>query len=74
MTPKELGDQPAMPQSMACDLTKRTGLTKRELFAAKAMQGIFSSDVGNSYKSEQVTKWAVEAADLLLAELAKTKE
>ena len=48
-----------------------TGLTKRELFAAMAMQGILANP---SWDVHDVPVVAVEAADALLAELAKPRE
>jgi hypothetical protein len=51
-----------------------TGLTKREMFAMAAMQGILSSLPSNAVFSYQTTaKCSVEQADALLAELEKTK-
>jgi hypothetical protein len=47
------------------------GLTKRELFAAMAMQGILSSCI--DAHSGRVAGFAVEYADELLKELEKTK-
>ncbi len=52
------------------------GLTKRELFAAMAMQGQLSgicsnSDPGNFANLEELAGGWVAAADALLAELAK---
>ena len=44
------------------------GLTKREYFAAMAMQGMTSN---NSITVETVAAWAVQYADALLAELGK---
>jgi hypothetical protein len=46
-----------------------TGLTKRELFAAMAMQGMLGLPVPMSHAV--ASHVAVEAADALLAELAK---
>ena len=46
------------------------GLTKRELFAAMAMQGTISRPDGFE-KPENVAQYAVECADTLLKELAK---
>jgi len=43
------------------------GLTKRELFAAMALQGCLASD--DIY--EQAVRRAISAADMLLAELEK---
>ncbi|MGZ3686652.1 MAG: hypothetical protein ACXWPM_00715 [Bdellovibrionota bacterium] len=48
------------------------GLTKRELFAAMAMQGIVTNDhVDGVGDPERHAKLAVHHADALLAELAK---
>lgn len=46
------------------------GLTKRELFAAMAMQGLFSNPDDRGHVAEYA-RFAVKAADALLAELAK---
>lgn len=46
------------------------GLTKRELFAAMAMQGI-RSDPNGPGLSERIAEEAVQIADALLKELAK---
>lgn len=46
-------------------------LTKRELFAAMAMQGLSASDAYAERPVEHVAEVAVEQADALLAELAK---
>lgn len=50
-----------------------SGLTKRELFAAMAMQGILANcgDVGCRAVSEEVASQAVEDADALIAALGK---
>ena len=64
---------PAYPcgQDVTMGLWKpETGLTKREMFAAMAMQGILASD---DRLSGNVARWAVEYADELLKELEKTK-
>jgi hypothetical protein len=45
------------------------GITKRELFAAMAMQGILSSDA--NYGLYESAEKAVRSADSLLAELNK---
>lgn len=49
------------------------GLTKRELFAAMALQGILSNAAMNGDPADQIAIDAVAAADALLAELAKEK-
>ena len=52
---------------------QETGLTKRELIAAKAMQGILSSDGGPEWLGvNEVSKQSVAYADALLAELSKS--
>lgn len=48
-----------------------TGLTKRELFAAMAMQGLLSNGSLVNHPDEQYIIGSVKAADALLAELAK---
>lgn len=47
------------------------GLTKREYFAAAAMQGILASDVDEDC---EVVAWAVNAANALMAELEKRED
>jgi len=44
------------------------GLTKRELFAAMAMQGMIGD---KTLQCDLAAVWSVQAADALLAELAK---
>lgn len=50
-------------------------LTKREYFAAMAMQGIISTISGTPYyiseQDEKISKYAVRLADTLLEELKK---
>lgn len=48
-----------------------TGLSKREYFAAMAMQGLRADQ--NGFDSEQIARIAVSDADALLAELAKAQ-
>ncbi len=63
------------PYSPAFPLLNHYGLTKRELFAAMAMQGIASNpNAATTEGPDVVAGAAVEAADALLAELAKPKE
>lgn len=56
------------------------GLSKRELFAAMAMQGMLAQVDGNSSPStwdsspDGAARAAVQCADALLAELAKPQE
>ena len=68
------GDIPAMPIELngfgQFAPEAYTGLTKREMFAMAAMQGILSS--GKMYPSN-VAECAVEQADQLLKQLDKTK-
>ena len=47
-------------------------LTKRELFAALAMQGIISKDY--SYHHSDAAQLSVQYADALITELKKDKE
>jgi len=66
-------DEPAFPTDAK---VLRRGLTKREYFAAMAMQGIardWSNDVTN-WRIEKMAKCAVEYADALLAALERKPE
>lgn len=47
------------------------GLTKREIFAMAAMQGIFAHGYTMPNEGPEAAKYAVQAADWLLKELAK---
>lgn len=49
------------------------GLTKREYFAAMALQGIISNKDGLDIKIERIVESAVDTADALIEELSKTK-
>jgi len=72
-TPVVNGNAPVFPHvEAAADVESYRGLTKREEFAARAMQGLlaneyFHGEVGNR------AKMAVEAADALLVELSRAK-
>lgn len=48
-----------------------SGMTKREMFAMAAVQGLFASNYAATIA--QVAEDAVSAADALLAELERTK-
>lgn len=50
------------------------GMTKREVMAMAAMQGILASDVGDKYEEILVARMAIGCADALLAELSKEKD
>lgn len=80
------GAFPSAPQQNHEETLAVGGLTKRELFAAMAMQGILSRDLtANPYTTgrlaeqahvadrnrHDVARQALESADALLAELAK---
>lgn len=70
MNAKENGRNPAIAGRF--DL-RGSGLTKREYFAAMAMQGILSSNCAYSCGrgQEECVKFATECSDKLLEELAK---
>ena len=71
------GDMPAMPIELngfgQYAPEAHIGLTKREMFAMAAMQGICSNP-DDRYTYEQLAGHAVKHADALLAELEKTNE
>lgn len=49
------------------------GLTKRELFAAMAMQGILANPERIGGKDQELTQYSVMLADALINELNKEK-
>ncbi len=77
MDAKKLGQQPVtahiaqMPASY--EVLQHSGLTKRELFAAMAMQGLCADPTAADLYSDMqnMAANAVEIADAFLAELAK---
>ena len=56
-----------------CGRVVEWGLTKRELFAAMAMQGLLSTGA-NWFESQDGAHFSVKWADALLVELAKPQE
>ena len=69
-------DMPAMPIELngfrKCAQESYTGLTKREMFAMAAMQGICANS-SDRYTYEQLAGHAVAHADALLKQLEQTK-
>ena len=63
-------NQPLDGSGMPC-AEHAPGLTKRERFAMAAMQGIFAHGYTMPNEGHEAAKYAVQAADLLLKELAK---
>jgi hypothetical protein len=49
------------------------GITKREYFAAMALQGIIANKDGLDIEIERIVQSAVDTADALIEELSKTK-
>ncbi len=47
------------------------GLTKREYFAAMAMQGISANGISNGKLFETIAEWSVQQADALIEALNK---
>lgn len=77
-TPRDRPVSPAPPNPWDFLVTKKTApcevLTKRELFAAMAMQGIMSNPQGWEMSNTDVASMAVELSDALIAELSKGTE
>ena len=66
-------DMPAMPLPLGSEtVVGQEGLTKREMLAMSAMQGILSNS-NDRYTYEQLAGHAVSQADALLSELEKQK-
>lgn len=66
--PEDQGNEPAFPWPLD---TPPCGLTKRELFAAMAMQGALSGEPGPHLRFDELARYSVTHADALLKELAK---
>ena len=60
-------------KDMANKMSSHGGLTKREHFAAMAMQGYCAVFEGWGESCEEVARCSVAMADALLAELEKTR-
>jgi hypothetical protein len=54
--------------------TTSTGLTKRELFAAMAMQGFLATGIYDRWSNPDLTRNCTGLADDLITELEKTSE
>jgi hypothetical protein len=63
-------NEPAYPNKQ---VPSWKGLTKREYFAAMALQGIIANKDGLDIKIERIVESAVDTADALIEELSKTK-
>lgn len=68
MDPKTNGEQPAFRDSTTH--AHQHGLTKREHFAAMAMQGFCAHESIAEQDASKIAKYAVEQADALLRALA----
>ena len=81
MNAKELGNEKAFPL-IGEGMGANQGMTMREYFAAKAMQGLLSiydnneqnPTVPNESNVKYMAALSVKAADALLAELSKPSE
>lgn len=71
------GDLPAMPIELngfgLYEPSAHLGLSKREQFAMAAMQGLLVNAERNGLSFDTAPERAVKCADLLLAELERTK-
>ena len=73
-------DMPAMPSEVHTKAERgypsqkfmSSGLTKREMFAMAAMQGLLSNSAGK-YTYNEMTERAVNCADALLEKLGQAK-
>ncbi len=71
--PQPLGPD-GLPSEASGYVGFEPGITKRQLFAAMAMQGLLAGDTDRVVTADGIAKEAVEQADALLAELAKPVE
>jgi hypothetical protein len=68
---------PAFPCDETANINQQTGMSLREYFAAKAMQGLLAAYAGKELllpSDETAARKAVAYADALIAELNKPKE
>lgn len=71
------GDMPAEPvfvthsaaEALGIPRALYMGLTKRELFAAMAMQGLNCCEAFSKHGASDIARYSAEQADALLAEL-----
>ena len=78
---KTNGDMPAMPfeevrsrfQGLPDKWANHGGLTKREMMAMAAMQGLLTNSSGGYHDYKYMAQDAVTASDVLLAELERTQ-
>jgi hypothetical protein len=61
----------AFPGTNIEDQTRQSGLTKREYFAAKAMQAYASSECYSASSYDTLAEYSVKLADRVLLELSK---
>lgn len=52
---------------------EQSGLTKREMFSAMALQGYLSSPFHSNKTEVLLSEWSVKAADALITELNKAQ-
>jgi hypothetical protein len=72
--PCKLGGEHTTNEGYTFSQYESAGLTKRELFAAMAMQGMISFGTEKEvYDETKIPKLAVKIADALIAELEKSK-
>lgn len=69
---KTNADDFAQPTAFPEATIAQCGLTKREHFAAMAMQGFMSSKFCPHADADYITEYAVKCADSLIQELNKT--
>jgi hypothetical protein len=49
-------------------------LSKREYFAAMAMQGLLAADSNSEYHYRKIAEWAVLHADVLIEQLNEARD
>lgn len=61
--------QPTIENGINGEVTQGFGLTKREYFAALALQGLSANSFHKNLSPDSVAKWSVKCADSLINEL-----
>jgi hypothetical protein len=61
-----MNNQPAFPTENAYMVSTQQGMTLRDYFASKAMQGLLTAEIVGEYSNEHVADIAYRIADAML--------
>jgi hypothetical protein len=61
-----MNNQPAFPTENAYMVSTQQGMTLRDYFASKAMQGLLTAEIVGEYSNEHVADIAYRIADAMM--------